>query len=111
MDQSEDKDLQILVASKDYQIRIKLYNSEDKIRIINYFDKIIKNYTFQNVFKDYNEKMSKYNDKENEISPQDFLIARLFLFKNLMNELNQKIDEFKIHIKQKPKTKTENEIL
>ena len=111
LDQSEDKDLQILVASKDYQMRIKLYNSEDKIRIIHYFEKIIKNYTFQNVFKDYNEKMSKYNDKENEISPQDFLIARLFLFKNLMNEINQKIDELKIHIKQKPKTKTENEIL
>ena len=103
--------LEILIASKDYQMTIKPSNSEDKIRIINNFDKIIKNFTFQNVFKDYNEKMSKYNDKENEISPQDFLIARLFLFKNLMNELNQKIDEFRIHIKQKPKTKTENEML
>ena len=111
LDQTEDKDLQILIASKDYQMTIKPSNSEDKIRIINNFDKIIKNFTFQNVFKDYNEKMSKYNDKENEISPQDFLIARLFLFKNLMNELNQKIDEFRIHIKQKPKTKTENEML
>ena len=109
MDQTKNKDLEIFIAAKDYQITIKPSNSEDKVKIINNIEKIIKNYTFQNVFKDYNEKMSKYN--ENEISPQDFLVARLFLFKNLMNEMNQKIDEFKTHLKQKPKSKTENEIL
>ena len=90
---------------------IKPQNSEDKVKIIYNLENIIKNYIFQNIFKDYNEKMSKHSDKESEINPQDFLIARLFLFKNLMNEMNQKIDELRGHIKQKPKSKTENEIL
>ena len=46
-----------------------------------------------------------------KISPQDFLTARLFLFKNLMNEMNQKIEELKPYIKQKPKSKTDSDIL
>ena len=111
LDKTENNNLELLIAAKDYQMTIKPRNSEDKVKIIYNLERIIKNYIFQNIFKNYNEKMSKYSDKENEISPQDFLIARLFLFKNLMNEMNQKIDELRGHIKQKPKSKTENEIL
>ena len=111
LDETEDKELELLIAAKDYKLTIKPSNTEDKIKIMNNIEGIIKKLTFQNVYKDYNEKMAKYTDKENEISPQDFLIARLFLFKNLMNEMNQKIDEFKQHIKPKPKTKSENEML
>ena len=111
LDETEDKELELLIAAKDYKLTIKPSNTEDKIKIMNNIEGIIKKLTFQNVYKDYNEKMAKYTDKENEISPQDFLIARLFLFKNMMNEMNQKIDEFKQHIKPKPKTKSENEIL
>ena len=111
VDQSKNNDLEIFIASKDFKITIKPANSEDKIKIVNNIENIIKNFTFQNVYKDYNEKMAQYNNPDNEISTQDFLISRLFLFKNLMNEMNQKIDEFKQHIKQKPKSKTESEIL
>ena len=111
LDQTKNDFLEILIASKDYKITIYPLTNDDKNQIIKNIEKIIKKYTFQNVYKDYNEKMSKYEDKENEISPQDFLIARLFLFKNLMNEMNQKIDEFKLYIKPKPKTTAENEML
>jgi len=111
LDQTKKNDLEIFIATKDYKITITPSNIEDKVKIINNIEKIIKRFTFQNVFKDYNEKMSQYNDKENEISPQDFLTARLFLFKNLMNEMNQKIEELKPNIKQKPKSKTDSEIL
>ena len=111
LDQSKNNDLEILIASKDYKVTIKPKNSDDKMKIIKNIESIIKKYTFQNVYKDYKEQMSKYDDKESEISPQDFLIARLFLFKNMMNEINQKIDELKLYIKQKPKTTAENEML
>ena len=87
LDQTKKNDLEIFIASKDYKLTIIPANFEDKAKIINTIEKIIKKFTFQNVFKDYNLKMSQYNDKENEISPQDFLTARLFLFKNLMNEV------------------------
>ena len=111
LDQTKKNDLEIFIASKDYKLTIIPANFEDKAKIINTIEKIIKKFTFQNVFKDYNLKMSQYNDKENEISPQDFLTARLFLFKNLMNEMNQKIEELKPYIKQKPKSKTDSDIL
>ena len=109
-DQTKNNDLEILIASKDYKLTIKPSKLEDKSKIIKSIKNIIKKYTFQNVYKDYNEKISHFNDKENEISPQDFLIAKLFLFKNLMNEMNQKIVEFNPYIKAKPKSKTENEM-
>ena len=111
LDQTKKNDLEIFIAAKDYKLTIVPLNFEDKAKIIFNIEKIIKKFTFQNVFKDYNEKMSQYSDKDNEISPQDFLTARLFLFKNLMNEMNQKIEELKPYIKQKPKSKAESEIL
>ena len=111
VDQTKKNDLEIFIGSKDYKLTITPASFEDKAKIINNIETIIKNFTFQNVYKDYNEKMSQYNDKLNEISPQDFLTARLFLFKNLMNEMNQKIEELKPYIKQKPKSKTDSEIL
>ena len=111
LDQTKKNDLEIFIASKDYKLTITPANFEDKAKIIKSIEKIIKKFTFQNVFKDYNEKMSQYNDKENEISPQDFLTARLFLFNNLMNEMSQKIEELKPYIKQKPKSQTDSDIL
>ena len=111
LDQSNKKYVAIFIASKDYKLTITPINPEDKIKIMFYIDKIIKRFTFQNVYKDYNEKMTSPNYKDNEISPQDFLTSKLFLFKNLLNEFNQKIEEFKPLIKQKPKSKTESEML
>jgi len=111
LDQSNKKYVAIFIASKDYKLTITPINPEDKIKIMFHIDKIIKRFTFQNVYKDYNEKMTSPNYKDNEISPQDFLTSKLFLFKNLLNEFNQKIEEFKPLIKQKPKSKTESEML
>ena len=111
LDQSNKSDIAIFIANKDYKLTITPLNLEDKAKIMYHIDKIIKKFTFQNVYKDYNEKMTNINDKDNEITPQDFLTARLFLFKNLLDELNQKIEEFKPLIKQKPKTKSESEML
>ena len=111
LDKTENKEFEIFIATKDYKLTITPLNLEDKVKIFHNLEKITKKFTFQNVYKDYNEKMAQYGDKDNEISPQDFLTARLFLFKDLMNEMNQKIEEFKPHIKQKPKSKTESEML
>ena len=111
LDQSNKKDIAIFIASKDYKLTITPLNLEDKIKIIFHIDKIIKRFTFHNVYKDYNEKMTSPTYKDNEVSPQDFLTSKLFLFKNLLNEFNQKLEEFKPLIKQKPKSKTESEML
>ena len=111
LDQSKNNDFEILIASKDYKQYIKTTNLEDKNKIIQSFENIIKENTFQNVYKEYNEKMAQFNSDENEISPQDFLCCKLFLFKNLMIEMNQKLGDFKSIIKAKPKTKTDNEVI
>ena len=111
LDQTKNNDLSLLIASKDYKQYIKPSNIDDKAKIIQAIENIIKKFTFQNVYKEYNEKMAQFNDRENEISPQDFLCCKLFLFKNLMNEMNQKIEDFKNIVKPKPKSKTENELL
>ena len=67
LDQTKKNDLEIFIAAKDYKLTIVPLNFEDKAKIIFNIEKIIKKFTFQNVFKDYNEKMSQYSDKDNEI--------------------------------------------
>ena len=111
LDQSKNSDNELLLASKKYKIYIKTYSKEDKTTIIQSIEKIIKENTFQDIYKEYNEKMSQFNEGENEISPGDFLCCKLFLFKNLMNEMTQKIKDLKNIIKPKPKTKEESELM
>ena len=111
LDQSKTNDFEILIASKDYKQYVKTTNVEDKNKIIQGIENIIKQNTFQNVYKEYNEKMAQFSTVESEINPQDFLCCKLFLFKNLMNEMNQKIEDFKTIVKPKPKTKLESEII
>ena len=111
VDQSKNNDIEILIATKDYKQYIKTYNEDDKLKIIHIIGNIIKQNTFQNVYKEYNEKVAQFNVEENELSPQDFLCCKLFLFKNLMNEMNEKIEDFKNLVKPKPKSKTESEII
>ena len=111
LDQSKNNDYEILIASKDYKIYVKTTNAEEKTKIIESIENSIKENTFQNIFKEYNEKMAQFNVGENEMNPQDFLCCKLFLFKNLMNEMNQKIEDFKTIVKPKPKTKIESEMM
>ena len=111
LDQTKNNDFELLIAAKDYKIYIKTATIEDKDKIIQSIENIIKENTFKNVYKEYNEKMAQFNTGEAEISPQDFLCCKLFLFQNLMNEMNQKIEDFKTIVKPKPKTKAENEIM
>ena len=111
IDESKPNDYQILIESKEYKIYIKTFTEADKNKIIQAIGNIIKENTFQNVFKEYNEKMAKFNVDENEINSQDFLCCKLFLFKNLMNEMNQKIEDFKNMVKPKPKNKVESELM
>ena len=111
LDQSKNNDILILIATKEYKLYLKTYNTDDKIKIIKKIENIIKNNIYQNAYKEYNEKVAKFNVEENELSPQDFLCCKLFLLKNLMSEMNQKIDEFKNLVNPKPKSKTESEIM
>jgi len=111
LDQSKNTDYELLLASKDYKIYIKCKNDEDKNTIIQSIENIIKENTFQNIYKEYNEKMSSFNSDENEISLTDYLCCKLFLFKNLMNEMTQKIKDFKNIVKPKPKTKEESDLM
>ena len=111
LDQSKNNDYEILIASKDYKVYVKTTNAEDKTNIIQGIENSIKENTFQNVYKEYNEKVAQYNVGENEMSTEDFLCCKLFLFRNLMNEMNQKIEELKNIVKPKPKTKSESELM
>ena len=112
LDQSKNNDIVILIATKDYKVYIKTYNTDDKIKIIKKIENIIKNNLYQNAYKEYNEKVAKYNvEEEEELNPQDFLVCKLFLLKNLMSEMNQKIEDFKNLVNPKPKSKTESEIM
>ena len=111
LDHTKNNDLLLLIASKDYKHSIKPANADDKMKIIQAIENIITKFTVQNVYKNYNDKIAQFNDSENEMSPQDFLCCKFFLFKNLMNDLNQKIDELKNEIKKKLKSKSENEFM
>jgi hypothetical protein len=111
IDQSKKNELQILIATKDYKQYLKPYNVDDKLKIIRVIGDIIKANTFQNAYKEYNEKVAQFNVGENEMNPQDFLCCKLFLFRNLMTEMNQKIEDFNNLVKLKLKSKTETEII
>ena len=111
LDQSKNNDIEILIATKDYKQYIKTLNEKDKKTIIEKVEEIIKKITFKNAYKEYNDKIAKYNKEESEMNPKDYLCCKIFFFKNLLSELNQKIESFKSLVKPKPKSQTENEII
>ena len=111
LDHTKNNDLLLLIASKDYKHSIKPANPDDKSRIIQAIENIITKFTVQNVYKDYNDKIAQFNDSGSEMNPQDFICCKFFLFKNLMNDLNQKIEDLKNEIKKKLKSKSENEFM
>ena len=111
LDHTKNNDLLLLIASKDYKHSIKPANPDDKSRIIQTIENIITKFTVQNVYKDYNDKIAQFNDSGSEMNPQDFICCKFFLFKNLMNDLNQKIEDLKNEIKKKLKSKSENEFM
>ena len=110
LDQSKKQDLEILITTKNYKQYIKPLNLEDKNTIIKKIEDIIKKITIKNVYHDYNEKVASYNTGENNLNAHDDLCCKLFLFNNLMNEMNQHMEDFKKLVKPIPKSKTESEI-
>jgi len=111
LDHTKNNDLLLLIASKDYKHSIKPANDNDKTKIIQSIENIITKFTVQNVYKDYNDKIAQFSDTGTEMNPQDFICCKFFLFKNLMNDLNQKIEDLKNEIKKKLKSKSENEFM
>ena len=106
LDQSKKNDLQLLIITKSYKKHIKPKNPNEKKTIIEEIEKIIKKNTFEDAFsqeyKKYNKQASNYN--EDETNPHDLLCYRLFMFQNLMQELNQQLENFKEIITEKFKS-------
>ena len=111
LDQSKNYDYELLITSKDYKVNIRASTYEDKTKIFQNLENVINQNTFKNIYKEYNEKLTEFNESKNGISPNDFLCCKLFLFQNLLNEMSQKIKDFKNVMKPKPKTKEENELM
>ncbi len=108
IDQTKGNDIDILITTKDYKQYIKPFTFEDKNAIIQKTEDIIKKITIKNAYKEYNDKVASYNTGDNDLDAHDDLCCKLFLFNNLMKEMNQQMEDFKNLVKPKPKSKTES---
>ena len=108
IDQTKGNDIDILITTKDYKQYIKPFTFEDKNTIIQKTEDIIKKITIKNAYKEYNDKVASYNTGDNDLDAHDDLCCKLFLFNNLMKEMNQQMEDFKNLVKPKPKSKTES---
>ena len=98
VDQSKGNDLQILIGTSSYKVFIKPLTKEDKKKIILLLEDKIKQFSCQNTFsQDYlrnnEEILSGFDD-----SPYGLIMRKLNLFQNLILEMTQKLENFKILI-------------
>ena len=106
VDQSKENDLQILIGTSSYKVFIKPLTKEDKRNIILILEDKIKQFSTQNTFsQDYlrnnEEILSCFDD-----SPYGIIMRKLNMFQNLILEMTQKLENFKILIQSNQGTST-----
>ena len=101
VDQSKNKDLNILVGTSSYKVYIKPLSREDKQKIISKLEERIKKFSTQITFSEdymrYNEELLSCFDN----SPYGQIVRKLNMFQNLILEMASKLDGFKTMIQNK----------